>query len=49
LGDGPLTQAQARQVTPQAGKILADWLAEERIRRVSPEIQPLQLGRHRTE
>ncbi|WP_287880773.1 primosomal protein N' [Aquitalea sp.] len=44
LGDGPLTQAQARQVTPQAGRILADWLAEERIRRVSPETQPLQLG-----
>lgn len=44
LGDGPLTQAQARQVTPQASKILADWLAEQRIQRVSPEIQPLQLG-----
>ncbi|BBF83839.1 helicase PriA [Aquitalea magnusonii] len=44
LGDGALTQAQARQVTPQAGKILADWLAEERIRRVSPERVPLELG-----
>ncbi|WP_199053507.1 primosomal protein N' [Aquitalea sp. ASV15] len=44
LGDGPLTQTQARQLTPQAGKILADWLAEGLVHRVEPDLQPLQLG-----
>ncbi|MBV8679174.1 MAG: primosomal protein N', partial [Aquitalea sp.] len=44
LGDGPLTQAQARQVTPQASKILADWLSEGLAERVTIERGPLQLG-----
>ena len=44
LGDGPLTQVQARQVTPQASKILADWLSEGLAERVTIERGPLQLG-----
>lgn len=44
LCDGPLTQAQARLVTPQAGKILADWLAEGLVLRVTAEKPALQLG-----
>ncbi|OWY37823.1 primosomal protein N' [Xenophilus sp. AP218F] len=44
LQDGPLTQAAARQVSAQAGKVLADWLAEGRIERVSPGRPALEVA-----
>ncbi|XXB84034.1 primosomal protein N' [Chromobacterium sp. CV08] len=44
MQDGPLTSEQARAVTPQAGKLLADWLAEGKAERATPEPAPLQLG-----
>ncbi|MGC0152561.1 primosomal protein N' [Chromobacterium vaccinii] len=44
MQDGPLTSEQARAVTPQAGKLLADWLAEGKAERATPEPMPLQLG-----
>ncbi|KJH65698.1 primosomal protein N' [Chromobacterium violaceum] len=44
LQDGPLDLAAAKAVTPQAGKLLADWLAEGKAERATPERPPLRLG-----
>ncbi|OBU85099.1 primosomal protein N' [Chromobacterium subtsugae] len=44
LQDGPLDLAAAKAVTPQAGKLLADWLAEGKAARATPEPAPLRLG-----
>ncbi|OHX20280.1 primosomal protein N' [Chromobacterium sphagni] len=44
LQDGPLRLEQAKAVTPQAGKLLADWLAEDKAERITPERPPLVLG-----
>ncbi|AXE30755.1 primosomal protein N' [Chromobacterium phragmitis] len=45
LQDGPLSLAEAKAATPQAGKLLADWLAEGKAERTTPERPPLRLGR----
>ncbi|MFB9167343.1 primosomal protein N' [Chromobacterium piscinae] len=44
LQDGPLDLAAAKAVTPQAGKLLADWLAEGKAERATLEPPPLRLG-----
>ncbi|MBI3146034.1 MAG: primosomal protein N' [Pseudogulbenkiania sp.] len=44
LQDGPLTAEAARAVSTQAGRILADWLADGRIERVDPAVAPLQVA-----
>ncbi|WP_431732397.1 hypothetical protein [Chromobacterium vaccinii] len=44
LQDGPLDLAAAKAVTPQAGKLLADWLAEGKAGRATLEPPPLRLG-----
>lgn len=44
LQDGPLDLAAAKAVTPQAGKLLADWLAEGKAGRATLERPPLRLG-----
>ncbi|MGR2682079.1 primosomal protein N' [Chromobacterium haemolyticum] len=44
LQDGALTLAAAKAVTPQAGKVLADWLADNKVRRVEPEPVPLRVA-----
>ncbi len=44
LQDGPLTAEAARGVSAQAGRILADWLAEGRVERLMPEAPPLQVA-----
>ena len=45
LQDGPpLTAEAAREVSAQAGRILADWLAEGRVERTMPEAPPLRVA-----
>ncbi|QND86699.1 Primosome assembly protein PriA [Chromobacterium vaccinii] len=44
LQDGPLDLAAAKAVTPQAGKLLADWVAEGKAERATLEPPPLRLG-----
>ncbi|WP_046166855.1 primosomal protein N' [Chromobacterium vaccinii] len=44
LQDGPLDLAAAKVVTPQAGKLLADWVAEGKAERATLEPPPLRLG-----
>ena len=40
----PADACRRQAVTPQAGKVLADWLAEDKIHRVEPEAAPLRVA-----